>query len=411
MKYVIIQGDGMGDLLSRADTQPTPLEAAHTPNFNRVAGSGLFGLIHTIPEGLPPGSDVGNLSLFGYDPAKYYTGRSPLEAAAMGVELGPRDVAFRMNLVSLGAEGVAEGDDEGEGRVMADFSGGHIDTASAAQFVAAVNDALGDRQFQFYPGVSYRHLMVWRDGLQDMETTPPHDITDRPVAPNLPRGEGAEELQRIMHTSMEIFAGHPLNVERRAAGEIAIDSVWLWGQGKAPSMPDFRTLYRLKGAVISAVDLVRGVAKYADFDIIQVPGATGFLDTDYAAKGAYALKALEDHDLVFIHIEAPDEAGHMGNREEKLKAIESIDREVLGPVLDALAGKSPCKVLIISDHATPISLRTHSRDPVPFAMATGDQIAAGGASAVNYGEVDAVGSGIVIESGYSIIERLVAWPE
>ena len=402
MKYVIIQGDGMGDLLQRPGNEPTALEAARTPNFDRVAGSGLFGLIQTIPDDMPPGSDVGNLSLFGYDPRRYYTGRSPLEAAAMGVSLGPEDVAFRMNLVSLSGEG--------DDARMADFSGGHIDTASASEFVGAIGEALGNEQFQFYPGVSYRHLMVWRNGMENMHTTPPHDISDQQIAPSFPEGEGAGELRRIMESSMNIFAAHPLNDGRKASGEASIDSVWLWGQGKAPSMPDFRSLYRLKGAVISAVDLVRGVAVYADFDIIRVPGATGFLDTDYAAKGAYALKALEDHDLVFVHVEAPDEAGHMGKREEKINAIEAIDRDVLGPILDALAGQTPCKVLIISDHATPISLRTHSRDPVPFAMATGDQITADGGS-VNYGETDAGGSGVVIESGHSIIERLVAWPE
>lgn len=402
MKYIIIQGDGMGDLLSRSDARPTPLEAAHTPNFNRIAGCGLFGLIHTIPEGLPPGSDVGNLSLFGYDPVKYYTGRSPLEAAAMGVELGPRDVAFRMNLVTLGGEDPA--------RVMADFSGGHIDTKSASVLVKAVGEALGNRQFQFYPGVSYRHLMVWRNGMQDMQTTPPHDISDQPVAPCLPAGEGAAELRRIMEAARKILAGHPLNTQRAEAGEPSIDSVWLWGQGKAPAMPDFYSLYRLRGAAISAVDLVRGLAVYAQFDNIQVPGATGFLDTDYAAKGSYALKALENHDLVFIHVEAPDEAGHMGNREEKIKAIEAIDRDTLGPILEALAGSVSCKVMIVSDHATPISLRTHCPDPVPFAMATGDQVASGGA-AVNYGEAEAGRSGVVVKDGHSIIERLVAWPE
>lgn len=402
MKYIIIQGDGMSDLLERADAQPTALEAAHTPNFDRVAGCGLFGLIHTIPEGLPPGSDVGNLSLFGYDPRTYYTGRSPLEAAAMGVELAPRDVAFRMNLVTLRGEG--------DGREMADFSGGHIDTESAAVLVGAVGEALGDGRFQFYPGVSYRHMLVWRGGMEGMRTTPPHDITDQVVAPHLPEGEGAEELRRIMADSAKILAAHPLNREREAAGKPPVHMVWLWGQGRAPSMPVFKSLYRLSGAVISAVDLVRGVAVYADFDIVHVPGATGFLDTDYAAKGVYALRALENHDLVFIHVEAPDEAGHMGDRGEKIKAIEAIDREILGPILEALAGRQPCKVLIISDHATPISLRTHCPDPVPFAMATGDQLASA-SRAVKYGESEAARSGNVIAEGHSIIERLIAWPE
>ncbi|MCZ6556445.1 MAG: cofactor-independent phosphoglycerate mutase [SAR324 cluster bacterium] len=402
MKYVIIQGDGMSDLLERPQSQDTPLEAARTPHFDRVAGCGLYGLIHTIPEGMPPGSDVGNLSLFGYDPRQFYTGRSPLEAAAMGVKLGPEDVAFRMNLVTL------RGDAGGE--EMADFSGGHIDSDSAAVLVGALGDALGDESFQFYAGVSYRHLLVWRKGREDMSTTPPHDISDRAIAPHFPQGEGAAELNRIMEASRELLAGHPLNAQRRAAGQPPISMVWLWGQGKVPSMPVFRSLYQLRGAAISAVDLVRGVAVYAGFDVVPVPGATGFLDTDYAAKGKYALRALEDHDLVFLHIEAPDEAGHMGDREEKIKAIEAIDGQIVGPLLDGLAALGPFKILITSDHATPISLRTHCADPVPFAMASAGQLDSGGGT-LKYGERTALASGVVISDGHSIIDRLLAWPE
>ena len=398
MKYVIIQGDGMGDLLERPEAGPTALEAASTPHFDRVAGCGLFGLIHTIPEGLPPGSDVGNLSLFGYDPRRYYTGRAPLEAAAMGVKLGPEDVAFRMNLVSLRGAGEAE--------EMADFSGGHIDSPSARTLVERLGAELGDESFQFYAGVSYRHLLVWRKGLQDMATTPPHDISDRPIAPHLPAGEGAAELRRIMEASREVLGAHPLNREREAAGLPPISMVWLWGQGKTPSMPVFHELYKLRGAVISAVDLVRGLATYADFDVVHVPGATGFLDTDYAAKGEHALRALEDHDLVFVHIEAPDEAGHMGNREEKIRAIEAIDGKLVGPLLEGLAAGGPFKILIVSDHATPISLRTHCHDPVPFALATGEQLAQS-AAPVKFGESEAVAGGVVIADGHSIVERMV----
>ncbi len=402
MKYVIIQGDGMGDLLRREEPGETPLEAARTPNFDRLAGSGLFGLIHTIPEGMPPGSDVGNLSLFGYDPARYYTGRAPLEAAAMGVRLGPADVAFRMNLVTLRGHG---GDAE-----MEDFSGGHIETDSAGQFVAALGEAAGNATFEFHPGVSYRHLLVWRGGQEAMETIPPHDITDQPVAPHLPRGEGAGELRRIMETSAELFAAHPLNRERENAGAKPISQVWLWGQGRAPSMPDFESEFHLKGAVISAVDLVRGVAVYAGFDVVHVPGATGFLDTDYRAKGEYALQALKNHDLVFVHVEAPDEAGHMGNREEKIRAIEFIDEKTLGPMLKELPAMGPFKVLVTSDHATPVGLRTHSHDPVPFAMATSTQLD-GEAPPRKYGESEARKSGVEIAQGHSIIARLLAWPE
>lgn len=401
MKYVIVQGDGMGDRRGDAPGATTPLEAARTPHFDRVAGCGLFGLIHTIPQGYPPGSDVGNLSLFGYDPRVYYTGRSPLEAAAMGVKLGPEDVAFRMNLVTL------RGPDSDP--LMADYSAGHIPSADGARIVADLNERLADESFQFYPGVSYRHLLVWRQGCQAMHTTPPHDITDQPALPHLPSGEGAEQLRRIMDASRELLADHPVNRERRAAGKAPVSQVWLWGQGKAPSLPAFASLHGLRGACISAVDLVRGVAVYAGFDIIHVPGATGYIDTDYAAKGEYALKTLADHDLVFIHIEAPDESGHMGSREEKIRAIESIDALIIGPLLAKLPELGPFKLCIASDHATPVSLRTHTPDPVPFAIVSASQLAAQ-PRPVKYGEAEAAASGVTIADGHSVIERLLAYP-
>lgn len=394
MKYIIIQGDGMGDIHSEP-SQLTPLEAAKTPNMNRIAGCGELGLIHTIPEGLPPGSDVGNLSLFGYNPKEVYTGRSPLEAASMGVKLGPDDVAFRLNMVTLRGEG--------EGELMDDYSGGHIETEDSAPLLKALADALGDETFDFYPGVSYRHLLVWRGGAMNMETTPPHDILDKPIASHMPRGAGAEELVRIMEASRKILADHPQNQKR----EHPIDIAWLWGQGKAPSVPTFAQKFGLKGAAISAVDLVRGVAVYAGFKLINVPGATGFLDTDYTAKGAYALEALKDHDLVFVHIEAPDEAGHMGNREEKIKAIEAIDEKILGPMLEKLPELGDFKILVTSDHATPYSLRTHNSDPVPFAMADskdlGDEPVV-----IKYGETDAARGEITIPDGHRIIELLIS---
>lgn len=400
MKYVIIQGDGMPDRRGDAPGDTTPLEAARTPSFDRLAGAGRFGLIHTIPEGYPPGSDVGNLSLFGYDPALYYTGRSPLEAKAMGVRLGPEDVAFRMNLVTLtnGTAGAAE---------MADYSAGHIANEPAKRIVDDLNTALADESIQFYPGVSYRHLLVWRKGLDAMTTTPPHDILGQPAARHLPHGEGAEKLLDIMEASREMLAGHPVNEELRAAGAGEVTQVWLWGQGRAPSMPTFKETHGLRGACISAVDLVRGVAVCAGFSIIKVPGATGYIDTDYGAKCRYALKTLADHDLVFVHIEAPDESGHMGNREEKIKAIESIDREIVGPLLEALPALGDFKFVIVSDHATPVSLRTHTPDPVPFTLVTSEELERAG-SPVKYGEREASASGVVIEDGYTLMKRLLA---
>jgi 2,3-bisphosphoglycerate-independent phosphoglycerate mutase len=399
MKYVIIQGDGMGDLLKRPMPGPSALEAARTPNFDRVAGSGEFGLIHTIPQGLPPGSDVGNLALFGYNPRDYYTGRSPLEAAAMGVNLGPQDVSFRMNLVCLSG---------GPGReVMADFAGGHIDSPAAAKLVAAMNDAVGDETFQFYPGVSYRHLMVWRGGLQAMTCTPPHDISDKPIAGYWPKGEGADELTRIMRASREVMAKHALNQERASHGHSPISQVWLWGQGKAPTIPSFKSRYGLNGSCITEVDLVRGVATYAGFKLIEVPGATGYLDTDYAAMGQYGLKELANCDLLFLHIEAPDEAGHQGSQAEKVKAIEQVDEKIVGPLLKGMPTLGPFKILITSDHATPVSLKTHSPDPVPFALASSEQLR-GSDRRLKFGETEASKTGVVISDGFSVVKRMLA---
>lgn len=391
----------MADRRGDAPGDTTPLEAARTPHFDRLAGAGRFGLIHTIPEGYPPGSDVGNLSLFGYDPALYYTGRSPLEAAAMGVPLGAEDVAFRMNLVTLeeGAPGEA-------GPEMADYSAGHIANAPAARIVFDLNAALADESFQFYPGVSYRHLLVWRKGLDAMTTTPPHDILGQTAARHLPQGEGAEHLLRIMDASREMLAGHPVNEELRAAGLAQVTQVWLWGQGRVPSMPSFQQLHGLRGACISAVDLVRGVAVCAKFSIIDVPGATGYIDTDYAAKGRHALKALQHHDLVFVHIEAPDESGHMGDRAEKIKAIEAIDRDIVGPLLENLPSLGEFKFVIVSDHATPVSLRTHTSDPVPFTLVTSGELERAG-SPVKYGEREAEASGLVIRDGHTLMKRLL----
>ncbi len=402
MKYVIIQGDGMGDMLQRPTPGPSALEAAHTPHFDRVAGAGQFGLIHTIPNGLPPGSDVGNLALFGYDPRNYYTGRSPLEAAAMGVKLGPEDIAFRMNLVCCsGASGQ---------EIMADFAGGHVDSPAAAKLVATLQEKLGNESFQFYPGVSYRHLMVWRKGMQEMKCTPPHDISDKPIGSHWPNGRGADQLIRIMQASRGILVEHPVNRERVRAGHPPITQVWLWGQGKAPTIPSFASRFGLKGACITEVDLVRGVATYAGFKLITVPGATGYLDTDYAAMGRYALEGLADCDLLFVHIEAPDEAGHQGNFAEKVKAIQSVDEKIVGPLLAGMGQYGPFKIFISSDHATPVHLKTHTPDPVPFAMATSEQLACGKRTA-KFGEFEAGRTGVVIRDGFSVIQRLLSYPK
>ena len=398
MKYVIIQGDGMGDWQG-PNGEPTPLEAARTPNMDLMANAGVFGRIHTIPQGLPPGSDVGNLSLFGYDPNIYYTGRAPLEAAAMGVELQPNDQAFRLNMVCLAGKG--------EEAVMADYSGNHIDSEAASQLLQSLARDVERDGFGLHAGVSYRHLLVWRDAPRGLTLTPPHDISDKQIAPHLPKGEGAERLLHLMATAEEVFAEHPANKARLAAGKAAITCVWPWGQGAAVSTPLFKQLHGLTGSCISAVDLVRGVATCAGFRLINAPGATGYLDTDYASKARCAVEALGEDDLVFVHIEAPDEAGHMGNRAEKIKAIEQIDEKVVGYLLQHLP--KPYTMLLTSDHATPVVTKTHSMDPPPFALVSSQQVgnAAQASTRYKYGETDASSTAVVIKQGHSVIKRLL----
>jgi 2,3-bisphosphoglycerate-independent phosphoglycerate mutase len=315
MKYIILIGDGMADLPIEELQGKTPLEAAETPNMDLVARSGTLGLLRTVPRGYPPGSDVANLSILGYDPAKYYTGRAPLEAASMGVKLAPEDTAFRCNLVTL---------DWREGApVMDDYSSGHISTEEARELIIALDKTLSEESVRFHPGKSYRHLMVMPDAPRELYLTPPHDITDKEIKPYLPAGEGAERLKKLIERSQEVLRDHPVNRARRDSGKKTADSIWLWGEGSAPRIPTFRDRFDIEGAIISAVDLMNGIGVYAGFEVIAVPGATGYLDTDYGAKAEYALKALKGKNLVCVHVEAPDEAGHQGSLEEKIRAIES----------------------------------------------------------------------------------------
>ena len=361
MKYVILLGDGMSDWPIPELANKTPLQVAHTPHMDALARRGRTGQAQTIPEGMSTGSDVAALTILGYDARHLYTGRSPLEAASIGIQLQPTDVAFRCNLVALGQ---ADGQ-----RTMADFSGGHITTEEARQLIATLNDELGSDTFRFYPGVSYRHCLVWREGPLGTKLTPPHDITGRAIAEYLPSGDGAAELQRMMDASQAIFRQHPLNRLRRARGEPPISSIWLWGAGRRPQIPSFFDKYGLTGAVISAVDLHKGLAIYAGLEPIHVPGATGWLDTNYAGKVEHALKALQDKDFVFLHVEAPDEAGHQGDVRAKVQAIEDFDAKVVGPMLEGLQHHfAAYRVLLLPDHPTPIALKTHVREPVPIVL-------------------------------------------
>jgi 2,3-bisphosphoglycerate-independent phosphoglycerate mutase len=397
MKYVIVQGDGMADYPVEELGGKTPLEASATPNMDWLAARGTFGLAHTIPPGFPPGSDVGNMSILGYDPALYHTGRSPLEAASMGVALGDKDIAFRCNLVTLR--------EEGSGVVMEDFTAGHISSAEAAEIVHDLNRMLGGNGIEFHPGVSYRHLMVWRGGEEKMATTPPHDITDRRVDGYLPEGPGAETLLRLMERSRDLLTNHPVNRKRYEIGEKKATSIWLWGQGKAPKLPTLKERFGISGAVISAVDIINGLGVYAGLERIEVPGITGYFDTNYRGKGEYGVRALDEKDLVFIHVEAPDEAGHMGDAAKKIRAIEDVDEKVVGTILRGMDRWEGWRLLLMPDHPTPIAVKTHVADAVPFVL-----FSSRGRNTVKplrYNERDAKKTGIVVNQAHTLIDALI----
>jgi 2,3-bisphosphoglycerate-independent phosphoglycerate mutase len=377
----------------------TPIEHAKTPNMDRLAREGQCGLAYTVTDGFHPGSDVANLSVFGYNPSECYSGRSPLEAASMGVELGPNDVAFRLNLVTLTPN---------YGKLyMEDFSAGHITTEEATELIQCLQDELGGEEFNFYPGVSYRHLMVWKDGKDKLEFTPPHDISDQTIDDYLPKGDGADELISLMTSSQMLFSQHPVNTRRESERKLPASSIWLWGHGRAPKMETMQQRFGLDGgAVISAVDLIKGIGIYAGLDVINVPGATGYIDTNYMGKAEAALEALKTRDFVYLHVEAPDEAAHSGNLEDKLSAIESFDREVVGTVLAGLESFADYRVMVLPDHPTPVAKKTHTSDPVPFALYGSGGEFSSDKPAACYSEHEAAGSGIVYNPGYELMARL-----
>ncbi|MBF0371135.1 MAG: cofactor-independent phosphoglycerate mutase [Magnetococcales bacterium] len=336
----------------------TPLMAAHTPNLDRMVRDGVGGWSRNTPPGFHPGSDVANLGVLGYDVTQGYTGRSPLEAAAMGVTLSPTDVAFRCNLVTLS-------DDY---RIMGDFSAGHISTPEASEIIKTLDQELGSELFRFHPGVSYRHLLVWNGGGQELRCAPPHDISDRPIEGHLPTGPDSDPIRELMIRSRDILADHPVNRKREAEGQLPANSIWLWGHGKKPGLTPFTERFGKQGGMISAVDLMRGIAVHIGFENIHVPGATGWIDTDYGGKAQACIDGLNRNDLIFIHVESPDEAGHAGRLDYKLQAIEDFDAKVVGPVLAHLVERGPFRAISLPDHPTPIATKTHNPDPVPFAL-------------------------------------------
>jgi len=400
MKYIVLLGDGMADYPLAEREGKTPLELSKTPCMDMLAERGELGLARTIPEGMEPRSDVANLSVMGYDPRRFYSGRAPIEAASIGVPLAEDDVAFRCNLVTLGERDNA--------LYMDDYSAGHIATADAAVVIQALKEKLDSPDITFYPGVSYRHLMVWKKGVANMKTTPPHDISGKPIGGHLPQGEGSEKVRNLMEQSRQILPGLAINGQRLAAGKNPASSIWLWGQGRALKLPPFKSKYGLSGSVISAVDLVKGLGLCAGLNSINVPGATGYLDTNYAGKAQAAIEALKEVDFVYVHVEAPDEASHKGSFEEKVQAIEDFDARVVKPVLEGLERHfSDFRLMILPDHPTPLSIKTHAGDPVPFIIyASGDR-AGRMQSGRGYSEKDAAAAGVFIDSGWQLMDRFI----
>lgn len=397
MKFLCLIGDGMADFPLEERGGRTPLQLASTPAMDTLASEGLCGLFWPIPEDLPPGSDIGNLSLFGYNPHETFSGRAPLEAANQGIALGPDDVAFRCNLVTL---------DDG---IMKSFTSDHISSKEAAELIRTL-DAECPYACAFHPGVSYRHLAVIPGGEVKPEAlvatgcTPPHDISDQTFAEHLPAGPAGEFLREIMEWSRPILQKHPVNVARKAAGRLPATSIWLWGQGQAPRMATYRERFGLTGAVISAVDLVKGIGVCAGLEVINVPGATGYIDTNYAGKVEAGLAALERVDFVYLHVEAPDECAHEGIIDKKIAAIEDFDRRVVGPCLEAGRTHADWRILVAPDHVTALGSRTHAGGPVPFAV-WGAGIVSNGVS--RYDEPSAKSGGFVVNPGHQLIPWMI----
>jgi len=389
----MIVPDGMADDPVPALDGRTPLMAAETPHLQKLARAGIVGRVQTIPPGMPPGSDVAALSIMGYDPLQYYTGRAPLEAAAQGHDLGPRDVAYRCNLITT------------DGARIVDYSAGEISSAEGAVLMAAIEERLHTRQVHFYPGVSYRNLMIWRDGKVDVKTVPPHDVMGQPLAPHLPQGDAEDFLRQMLWDSYEILHQHPLNRRREDAGKHPANMIWLWGQGYAPRLSHFQMTHGVQGAVVTAVDLLRGIARLAGLRVLDVPGATGRLDTNWTGKAAAAIAALAEVDFVFVHIEAPDECGHQGDLEGKVRAIELTDREIIGPVWTAAQRAGEARIMVLPDHYTPLRTRTHAGNPVPFVLA-GAGIAPDACDRVD--EAIAAESPVFVEEGWRLIDKLLA---
>ncbi|MEE1043688.1 MAG: cofactor-independent phosphoglycerate mutase [Clostridia bacterium] len=395
MKYVVILGDGMADLPSEKLDGKTPLEVALKPNIDKICKMGEIGMVKTVPDGFSPGSDVANLSVMGYDPHQFYTGRSPLEAVSMGIDVLPADTTFRTNLVTLS-------DDEAyEDKTILDYSSGEISTEESRMLMKAIDDALSTEEYKFFGGISYRHLLLWHSDIEEIKFTPPHDITGKKIKDYLPNNPIMLEL---MKKSYEILKDHPVNKSRIERGLNPANSIWMWGQGKKAALMPFEEKYGVKGAVISAVDLVKGIGVCADMENIEVEGATGNVDSNFDGKAKAAIEALKRNDFIYIHMEAPDESGHHFDKDAKKLSIELIDEKVVGPVHNALVESGEdFAFLIMPDHPTPIDIGTHTADPVPYAIYRSNSPKNCG---LTYTEANAK-KGDFIEKGYTILQKFI----
>ncbi len=400
MKYIVVLGDGMADYEVEEFGGKTILDVAEKPNIDYMSKNGELGLVKTVPDGLKPGSDVANLSVMGYDTKKCYTGRSPLEAASIGVELSYDDITFRANLVTLSDE------ENYQDKTMLDYSAGEITTEEASELIKAVEEKLHTDVAHFFSGVSYRHLLVWKGGSTNVDLTPPHDISDKKIKDYLPKGENAEKLYWFMTESYKILKDHPVNKKRIKEGKNPANSIWIWGEGSKPELESFEKKFGVKGSVISAVDLIKGIANLTKMNSIEVEGACGTYETNFDGKAKAALDTLlEGNDFVYIHMEAPDECGHQGDAVHKKLSVELIDKKVVGYLREELKKRNIAyRMLILPDHPTPIKLKTHVSDPVPYILYDSESDTGEG---YTYNEKNAEKTGIFIHDGTEIIKKLL----
>ena len=392
MKYIILLADGMGDLPVEELGGKTPLEAANTPNMDALFARSVSGMVHPLCKGFPLGSDIGNMTILGNNPNEHYTGRAPMEAANLGIELGPKDVAFRCNLVYV------------KSGKMIDYSSGHISTEESKALIKMLDKKLGSDEVKFYPGKSYRHIMVMKGG-ENIKAVPPHDITGQDIAAHMPKGAKAELLIQLMNDSQMLLDGHEVNMRRRSDGKNPANMMWLWGQGRKLDLPHLKDKHGLKGAVISAVDLVNGIGISMGLDVVSVPNVTGYIDTNFAGKAEYALKALKKKDFVYLHVEATDEMGHNKDIKGKIEAIEKFDGEVVSRIAEGMKVFGEYRIMITSDHATPVKAGTHTDDAVPFMIydASKEITAAGG----KYSEKAASASGVNYATGWELFNDFI----